>query len=76
MTLSIVLNSVLAVGVVVMVVAPLVWAIRTQHRGLPRLVATDSGLASPVTTAPAQAQGPRRAAAPRYRADRRAGVTA
>jgi hypothetical protein len=32
MTLIIALNSILAFGVIVMVVSPLVWAILTQHR--------------------------------------------
>lgn len=33
-------NAILAVGVIVMVVTPLVWAILTQHRDHPRQAAT------------------------------------
>jgi hypothetical protein len=38
-----ILNAVLALGVIVIVVAPLVWAIMTQHRDHPHTAATDSG---------------------------------
>jgi hypothetical protein len=37
-----VLNTLLAVGVIVMVVTPLVWAILTQHRDHPGPAATDA----------------------------------
>ncbi len=40
MILTVVLNAILAVGVIVMVVTPLVWAILTQHRDHPRQTAT------------------------------------
>lgn len=36
MILTAILNAVLAVGVIVMVITPLVWAILTQHRGHPQ----------------------------------------
>ena len=35
MVLMLILNAILGVGVTVMVVAPLVWAIRTQYRDQP-----------------------------------------
>ncbi len=40
-----ILNIVLALGVIVMVVAPLVWAILTQHRDRPQLAVTDAATA-------------------------------
>ena len=42
-----ILNAVLALGVMVMVVAPLLWAIMTQHRDHPPTAATDSDNISP-----------------------------
>lgn len=39
--LAAILNAALAVGVIVMVVAPLGWAILTQHRDHPRPAAGD-----------------------------------
>jgi hypothetical protein len=42
MTLMAVFNAILAVGVTVMVVTPLVWAILTQHRDHPRPAATEA----------------------------------
>jgi hypothetical protein len=36
MILTAILNAILAVGAIVMVVTPLVWAILTQHRDHPR----------------------------------------
>jgi hypothetical protein len=43
MILTAILNAILALGVIVMVVTPLVWAILTQHRDHPRSAATDGG---------------------------------
>lgn len=40
MTLTAILNAILAAGVIVVVVTPLVWAILTQHRDHPRPAAT------------------------------------
>jgi hypothetical protein len=40
MVLTVLFNAILAVGVIVMVVTPLVWAILTQHRDHPHLEAT------------------------------------
>ena len=37
MALVITLNAILAFGVIVMVIAPLVWAILTQHRDAPEV---------------------------------------
>jgi hypothetical protein len=39
--LTVIFNAILAVGVIVMVVTPLAWAILTQHRDYPRQLATD-----------------------------------
>lgn len=57
-----ILNIVLALGVIVMVVTPLVWAILTQHRDRPRIAAIDSA-----GTSPQNHQPRRRAAQPSYR---------
>jgi hypothetical protein len=43
MILTAILNAILALGVIVMVVTPLVWAILTQHRDHPLPAATDGG---------------------------------
>ncbi len=43
MTLTVLLNAILAIGVTVMVVTPLVWAILTQHRDDPRQAASGAG---------------------------------
>ncbi len=56
MITTMILNAVLALGVIVMVVAPLVWAIVTQHRDLPHTAATGSG-----TISPTRRQSPRHA---------------
>ena len=40
MTLTAILNAILALGVIVMVVTPLLWAILTQHGDHPRRAAT------------------------------------
>ena len=61
MTLTVIVNAILVVGVTVMVVAPLMWAILTQHRDHPGTAATDSA------TMPApQSRGRRHAARPQY----------
>ncbi len=41
MILTAILNATLAVGVIVMVITPLVWAILTEHRDHRRRAATD-----------------------------------
>ncbi len=61
MITAVILNAVLALGVMVMVVAPLVWAIMTQHRDHPHTAATDGG-----TTGPTQRQTRRPAPQPRH----------
>jgi hypothetical protein len=60
-TTTAILNVILALGVIVMVVAPLVWAIFTQHRDHARPATTDG--------APARSPRPqpRRASPPSYR---------
>lgn len=40
MIITTILNAVLVLGVIVMVLTPLVWAIRTQHRDHPAAAAT------------------------------------
>ncbi len=45
MTTTIILNAILALGVIAMVVTPLVWAILTQHRDHPTLAAAESATA-------------------------------
>lgn len=47
-----ILNAVLALGVIVMVVAPLVWAILTQHRDHLQPAATDGATARPLHPQP------------------------
>ncbi len=42
-----ILNVVLALGVIVMVVAPLIWAVVTQHRDHPQLAVNDGATARP-----------------------------
>jgi hypothetical protein len=42
MVLTVLFNAILALGVIVMVVTPLVWAILTQHRDHPQPEATDT----------------------------------
>ena len=49
MATTAILNIILALGVIVMVVAPLVWAIRTQHRDHAVLTA-DAAVTETVTT--------------------------
>ena len=63
MTLVIILNVVLCTAVIVGVVAPLVWAIVTQHRHETVVVATDRG----ARQVPAKAVDRRRAANRRSR---------
>lgn len=55
MTLTIILNAILALGVSAMVIMPLVWAILTQRRDHPR----------PTLAKPAPAQPPHRPTGPR-----------
>jgi hypothetical protein len=55
MTLTIILNAILALGVSVVVITPLVWAILTQRRDHPR----------PTLAKPAPAQPPHRPTGPR-----------
>ncbi len=45
MILTAILNAILAAGVIVMVVTPLVWAIRTQRRDHVGLAATEAAAA-------------------------------
>ncbi len=47
MTSTAIVNGILSLGVIVMVVTPLVWAIRTQHRDHPRPVQPESPTARP-----------------------------
>ena len=47
-----ILNAILAVGVIVIVVTPLVWAILTQHRDHPRPAATVGATAGPPSPEP------------------------
>lgn len=47
MTMTIVLNAILGVGAIVVVVAPLVWSIVTQHRDHPRIALADGATALP-----------------------------
>ena len=47
-----ILNAILAVGVIVIVVTPLVWAILTQHRDHPRPVATVATTLRPISPEP------------------------
>ncbi len=47
-----ILNAILALGVIVMVLAPLVWAILTQHRDHPRSAANESATMRPPTPEP------------------------
>ncbi len=61
MTTTAILNVILALGVIVMVVAPLVWAILTQHRDRPRLATIDAASAPQP-----QPQSRRRAPQPSY----------
>ena len=61
MILTVVFNAILAVGVIVMVVTPLVWAILTQHRDHPRPAATDAA-----TMDAPQSRERRHAARPHY----------
>ena len=61
---SILLNAILGVAVVVMVVAPLVWAVLTQHRDLPRAHASSRRRAAVTSSDSARA---RRALAPQRR---------
>jgi hypothetical protein len=56
-----ILNAILALGVLVMVVTPLVWVILTQHRDHARPVATDGAHARPLHPEPR-----RRAQQPSY----------
>jgi hypothetical protein len=72
MILAVVLNAILAIGVVVMVVAPLVWAILTQHRDHSKLVTVDDG----VPAGPAPSHARRHAPQSSYQSRRRAGVSA
>ena len=62
MIMPAIINTILAVGVIVMVVTPLVWAILTQHHDHPRLAATDG--ATVRTTEPRK---PRHAERPEYK---------
>jgi hypothetical protein len=50
MTTATILNAILAVGVIVMVVAPLVWAILTQNRDYQRPAATGAAAERPATS--------------------------
>lgn len=52
MILTAILNASLAIGVIVMVVTPLVWAIRTQHRDHPRPTATVGATSRPLSPEP------------------------
>ncbi len=52
MILTAILNAILAVGVIVMVVTPLVWAILTQHRDHPCPAATARTAARPPSPEP------------------------
>jgi hypothetical protein len=58
MILTAILNTMLAAGMIVMVITPLVWAILTQHRDHPRLAATDgaTGLAPQASERPRTAR--------------------
>jgi hypothetical protein len=56
-----ILNAVLALGVIVMVVTPLVWAILTQRRDDPR-----SGATVGASTRPVYRQSSRRGSRPSY----------
>jgi ABC-type glycerol-3-phosphate transport system permease component len=58
MILTAIFNAILALGVIVIILTPLVWAILTQHRDDPRLTAT--------SPAP-DPQPRRRAAQPSYK---------
>ncbi len=62
MTTTAILNVILALGVIVMVIAPLVWAILTQHRDHPWLVVTDGA-----SGRQPQAQPRQRTSRPSYR---------
>lgn len=46
MVITTILNAVLVLGVIVMVLTPLVWAILTQHRDHPDAAATHGGATS------------------------------
>ncbi len=59
MTTSLILNAVFAIGVLVIVVAPLLWAIATQHRDVPAATRTAVRTHAP-TTRPATASSRRR----------------
>jgi hypothetical protein len=50
--LTAILNAILAVGVIVMVVTPLVWAILTHHRDHPRPPATLGATTRPPSPRP------------------------
>jgi hypothetical protein len=52
MALTIVLNVVLAIGVIAMVVTPLAWAILTQHRDHLRPMAAPRSAAQPADPQP------------------------
>ncbi len=49
-----ILNAILALGVIVMVLAPLVWAILTQHRDHPRPAASGRATESAAESATAR----------------------
>ncbi len=61
MASTLIVNVILCIGVIVMVVAPLVWAILTQHRDRPRLATIDAASAPQP-----QPQSRRRAPQPSY----------
>ena len=63
MIMTAIINAILAVGVIVMVVTPLVWAILTQHHDHPPRAAADG--ATVRTTA---SRKPRHAERPEYKA--------
>ncbi len=64
MIMTAIINAILAVGVIVMVVTPLVWAILTQHHDHPRLAATDGA-----TVRTPQPRKPRHTGRPQYEPD-------
>ena len=62
MTMTAIIHAILAVGVIVMAVTPLVWAILTQHHDHPRRAATAGA-----TVRTAEPPTPRHADRPDYK---------
>ena len=52
MILTAIVNAILAIGVIIVVVTPLVWAILTQHRDHPRPAATVGTTLCPLSPEP------------------------